>query len=354
MTALERLKKIDPDLLIRPCGAGNLLVSNTLQGRIMAEIGGKLIHRFDADLAEHPDPENFNNLGGNSLWPAPEGGDFAFNYPPKGGWYVQKGINSVKSTLLEEGQGSLLIGKEFELLNRRGKTVKVTWRRKINTDKAPLLSTLLCMWTFPSRPGVNLLMYRSEDTLELAEPAELDDVLISAWSLEQLPGAAGITAFGRCELCVEDAINTDFYGDPMPRITFEDRWFKFALGGPCRLQIGFSSAEKPELIGSFDPARGVAVLRTAFCQPGGRYINFADNDQKNGPFSAADQYSIFNGSEELDFHELETLAPMTLDSQGRCTGSSLESETLILRGSPRRVAEILQTSFAVPAGFLSI
>ena len=84
MTALERLKKIDPDLVIRPCGAGNLLVSNTLQGRIMAEIGGKLIHRFDADLAERPDPENFNNLGGNSLWPAPEGGDFAFNYPPEG------------------------------------------------------------------------------------------------------------------------------------------------------------------------------------------------------------------------------------------------------------------------------
>ena len=339
MTALERLKKIDPDLLIRPCGAGNLLVSNTLQGRIMAEIGGKLIHRFDADLAEHPDPENFNNLGGNSLWPAPEGGDFAFNYSPSGGWYVQKGINSVKSTLLEEGEGTLLIGKEFELLNRRGKTVKVTWRRRITALPVPVLP-------------VPALKYKSVDTLSLAEPADLYDVLISAWSLEQLPGAAGITAFGRCAKGAKEAINTDFYGDPMPRLTFEDKWFKFALGGPCRLQIGISSAAAPELIGSFDPARGVAVLRRTPARNDGRYINFADNDQKNGPFSAADQYSIFNGSEELDFHELETLAPMTLDSRGRVTGSRLESETLILSGDSGKVADFLIKIYGVPAAFL--
>ena len=339
MTALERLKKIDPELLVRPCGAGNLLVSNTLQGRIMAEIGGKLIHRFDADLAEHPDPENFNNLGGNSLWPAPEGGDFAFNYPPKGDWYVQKGINSVKSTLLEEGQGTLLIGKEFELLNRRGKTVKVTWRRRITALPFPELS-------------VPALKYKSIDTLELAEPAVLTDVLISAWSLEQLPGASGITAFGRCAKGAKEAVNTDFYGDPMSRLTFEDKWFKFALGGSCRLQIGISSAAAPELIGSFDPARGVAVVRTTPARSDGRYINFADNDQKNGPFSAADQYSIFNGSEELNFHELETLAPMTLDSQGRVTGSRLESETTILSGDSGKVADCLVKIYGVPAAFL--
>ena len=339
MTALDRLKKIDPDLLVRPCGTGNLLVSNKLQGRIMAEIGGKLIHRFDADLAEHPDPENFNNLGGNSFWPAPEGGDFAFNYPPGGDWYVQKGINAVRSTLLEETEGALLIGKEFELLNRRGKTVKVTWRRRIMPAETPA-------------SPVPALHYRTCETMTLAEPALLSDVLIAAWSLEQLPGAAGITAFGRCAKGAEQAVNTDFYGDPMPRLTFAEKWFKFALGGPRRLQIGISSTAAPELIGSFDPARGVAVVRKTPLRTDGRYINFADNDQKNGPFSAADQYSIFNGSEELDFHELETLAPMTLDSRGRVTGSRLESETLILSGDSGKIADHLVKTFGVPAAFL--
>ena len=107
-----------------------------------------------------------------------------------------------------------------------------------------------------------------------------------------------------------------------------------------------------ELIGSFDAARGVAVLRWTPARKDGKYINFADNDQKNGAFSAADQFSIFNGADELNFHELETLAPMTLDEKGCVTGSELNSETLILRGESSKVAAILKETFGVPEAFL--
>ena len=61
-----------------PAGDGEVLLSAALQGRIFAALQGELLHRLDAPLAEHPS-ESFNNLGGNSLWPAPEGGPFAFN-----------------------------------------------------------------------------------------------------------------------------------------------------------------------------------------------------------------------------------------------------------------------------------
>ena len=338
MTKLERLEKIDPQLIRIPCGDGNILVSNTLQGRIMAEIKGTLIHRFEADLAENPDPENFNNLGGNSLWPAPEGGDFAFNYPPQGDWYVQEGINKLQNRVIEEGKGFLVIGKEFSLLNRSGNTMQVTLRRRIEGAESGDF-------------GVSALRYRTFETLTLAEPCPLDKGVISAWSLEQLPGAAGITGFGKCANGAEKGINTDFYGDPLKRMSFKGEWFRFELGGPNRLQIGISSAAAPEFIGSFDPSRGVAVLRWTPARKDGKYINFADNDQKNGPFSAADQFSIFNGSEELDFHELETLAPMTLDADGSVTGSELESETLILMGENARIIEILTGKFQVPGEF---
>ena len=87
----DSLQKADPGLLRLKSSDGTVMVSNKLQGRIFAEIGGELIHNFVRRLAEHPDPDNFNNIGGNSLWPAPEGGDFAFNYPPHGGWMVQPG-----------------------------------------------------------------------------------------------------------------------------------------------------------------------------------------------------------------------------------------------------------------------
>ena len=338
MTKLERLKKIDPQLIFMPCGNGNILISNTLQGRIMAEINGELIHRFEADLAENPDPENFNNLGGNSLWPAPEGGDFAFNYPPQGEWYVQEGINKVQSTVFEQGDDFTVIGKEFELLNRKGNTMQISWRRRVQCAAA-------------GNYGVEALQYCTSESMTLASPMALEDGVIAAWSLEQFPGAAGITAFGRCARGAEQGINTDFYGDPLARMSFKDEWFRFDLGGPNRLQIGISSAAAPEMIGSFDPARGIAVIRTTPARSDGRYINFADNDQKNGVFSAADQFSIFNGSEELNFFELETLAPMTLDQQGRVIGSTLDSETLILRGEN---SKILTGKFQVPAEFLNI
>ena len=338
MTKLERLEKIDPRLQRIPAGDGNILVSNTLQGRIMAEIQGELIHRFEADLAENPDPDNFNNLGGNSLWPAPEGGDFAFNYPPNGDWYVQDGINKCQTAVIEKGENFMVIGKEFELLNRKGNTLKVTLRRRVESAEAPDY-------------GVAALRYRTFETLTLAEPCPLDEGVISAWSLEQLPGAAGITGFGKCANGAEKGINTDFYGDPLVRMSFEGEWFRFDLGGPNRLQIGISSTAAPEFIGSFDPSRGVAVLRWTPVRKDGKYINFADNDQKNGAFSAADQFSIFNGSEELNFHELETLAPMTLDSNGAVTGSELESETLILKGDNQKIIEILTGTFKVPGAF---
>ena len=339
MTKLERLKKIDPQLIFIPCGDGNILVSNTLQGRIMAEIKGELIHRFEADLAENPDPDNFNNLGGNSLWPAPEGGDFAFNYPPAGDWYVQDGINKQQNEIIEKGENFLVIGKEFSLLNRKGNTLQVTLRRRIETAEA-------------GDYGVEALRYKTFETLTLGEPCPLDEGVISAWSLEQLPGASGIVGFGKCLKGAEKGINTDFYGDPLVRMSFEGEWFRFDLGGPNRLQIGISSTAEPELIGSFDAARGVAVLRWTPARKDGKYINFADNDQNNGAFSAADQFSIFNGADELNFHELETLAPMTLDEKGCVTGSELNSETLILRGESSKVAAILKETFGVPEAFL--
>ena len=338
MTKLERLEKIDPQLIRIPCGAGNILVSNTLQGRVMAETKGTLIHRFEADLAENPDPDNFNNLGGNSLWPAPEGGDFAFNYPPQGDWYVQEGINKMQNTLLEKGDSFVVVGKSFELLNRKGNTMQVTLRRRVEAAVVPDF-------------GVDALKYHTSENLTLAEPMPLDEGVISAWSLEQLPGAAGIVGFGKCARGAEKGINTDFYGDPLKRMSFKGEWFRFDLGGPNRLQIGISSTAEPEFIGSFDPSRGVAVLRWTPGRKDGKYINFADNDQKNGVFSAADQFSIFNGSEELDFHELETLAPMTLDADGSVTGSELESETLILMGENARIIEILTGKFQVPGEF---
>ena len=102
-----------------PSGNGAVLLSAAMQGRIFAEMDGELLHRLDVPLAEHPS-DSFNNIGGNSLWPAPEGGAFAFNYPADGGpWRVQDGINKVCSRILPGGAAMV---KEITLENRKGRT----------------------------------------------------------------------------------------------------------------------------------------------------------------------------------------------------------------------------------------
>ena len=76
----------------------------------------------------------------------------------------------------------------------------------------------------------------------------------------------------------------------------------------------------------------------------GRRINFADNDQVQGVFSAADAYSVFYGA-GAEFFELETLAPVQFDAGLRTTGSVLESETHFYRGPQRQIASLLKDRF---------
>ncbi len=340
--SLELLKKLDKDLLIISSGDGNILVSNHFQGRVFAEIGGRLLHRLVEDLAQYPDPVEFNNLGGNSLWPAPEGGAFAFNYPPKGGWMVQQGINSVKTITEMHTPEKVAVSKRISLMNRQGEVLDVGFNRIISAAA--------------SRFGhqdfdLQVTAYDSIDRLSIPCGIPTDKALISAWSLEQFPGAENVFAFGCCKGSAANALNLDFYGDPLPRLSYRDNFWGFRLGGANRLQIGVSAAADPLWIGAYSPDKNMVVLRSTCKRPDGRYFNIADNDQVNGAFSAGDMFSVFNGSQELDFHELETIAPVTILPDGTIGGSVLESHTSLFTGNNSELRRFL-ISLGVPSEML--
>ena len=130
----------------------------------------------------------------------------------------------------------------------------------------------------------------------------------------------------------------------MSRITFADHLFVFRLGGPDRLQIGVKKDCRPVLIGAYDPARGILIIRKTKIKEG-RYINIADNDQKNGPFSTEDIFSIFNGA-TLNFFELETIAPM-IEKDGRFDHSTVVSDTFIFKGPKENLAELLVKEYNI-------
>ena len=331
----DKLRKIDPGVLELACKDGTIFISNKLQGRIFAEIEGVFVHNFLEDLAANPDPVNFNNIGGNSLWPAPEGGDFAYNYPDHGDWQVQSGINSVQTATQEKSDKRAVVSKRIKLRNRSGKEIEMDFTRTIEVmnDK-----------DFWNTGDLACTGYRTVDKLTVIGKCSKDDFLLSAWSLEQLPGAEGITAFGKCCGPAQGCINDDFYGDTSERVKYSGDVFTFALGGPKRLQIAIKAAAQPVIIGSLDRNRNILVLRTTPAQDKGIYFNIADNDQKDGPYSAEDMFSVFNGSQELNFHELETIAPMQIDADGNIIGSELHSTTLICQGSTEDLEKYLKDS----------
>ncbi len=341
--SLATLKELDPGLLVIPSGDGNVLVSNHFQGRIFVEIDGVLLHRLVENLARHPDPVEFNNLGGNSLWPAPEGGEFAFNYPPNGGWMVQSGINSVPTRTELAGIDRVLIGKRIELGNRRGEKLAVGFSRLVLA--APSL--------FDCRgAGLKVVSYNTVDRLSVPAGIPAERALLAAWSLEQFPGAEEVFAFGKCAGSAKLALNLDFYGDPRPRLACEGEFWGFRLGGEARLQIGIKAAARPLFIGAYSPRRNLVVLRATPLRSDGRYFNIADNDQPNGAFSTGDMFSVFNGSQELDFHELETIAPVNIQSDGTLGGSVLESHTTLLTGNNDALRSFLIGKLGVPEKFL--
>jgi hypothetical protein len=330
----EQLKALDSELVELKSADGIVFVSPGLQGRIFCSIDEMMIHQFDAKLATIPDPIEFNNIGGNSLWPAPEGGKFAFNYPPNGDeWLVQPAINIQCPTIIKQTNASVIIEKNIELLNRKNCRAELLFHREVMVNEIDL-------------DGYDLrgISYSTHDAFSPLDEYMVDKFLLAAWSLEQFPRPEGIITFGKVAGDATNCINKDFYGDVGARLAFSDNIFTFRLGGVERLQIGINRASQPELIGAYDPTRSLLIIReTPLVE--GKYINIADNEQLAGPFSAEDVFSIFNGG-ALDFWELETIAPMKVE-KGLWGGSWLDSRTTMLRGEREQLANYLATEFNI-------
>ncbi|MCC6490025.1 MAG: hypothetical protein IT364_21235 [Candidatus Hydrogenedentes bacterium] len=317
---LKALRAHDPQTIELLCGKGSVLIPPSLAGRIFCQLDGELVHRLDAAALQNPSPAQYDNLGGNSLWPAPEGGLFAFNYPPdKDEWMVQDGIAKAVPNVSQETGHRAVVEKRITLTNRKGVRMDLNYRRVVTVAED---------MTLAKGYRLDTMGYRTEDIFEPVGEYRADDVLLAPWSLEQFPGAEGIVTFGRVAEA-KDALNIDFYGDPGERISWHAGHFLFRLGGTARHQIGVKVQSKPQCIGALDLRRSMLFLRKTEIQPG-VYFNIADNEQINGPYSTADLYSIFNGG-ELGFFELETIGAMR-EIDGCAGVSILPSETLILKG----------------------
>ncbi len=328
----DLLKAHDSNLIELRTPDGVVRIAPGLQGRIFCELAGEPVHRLDAALLANPSHDSFNNFGGNSLWPAPEGGPLAFNYHPMTqAWWVPPGIARECPEVLRANGCLADLTKRIRLLNRKGVELPVVWRRMVHLVHAPC-------------PGkLRAVAYRTEDSLAPEGDFSPEEVLLAPWSLEQFPGGEGVIAFATAQRPGE-ALNSDFYASP-PKPWFGKGFLALPLGGKEKFQIGIRCASGPGLLGALDRRRGLLVLRETPLQTTGRYFNIADNEQPRGPWSAADLYSVFNGGAD-NFYELETIAPLQ-EREGRVATSMLISRTTIYKGAVDTLEHLLLSHWSI-------
>ena len=130
---LDLLRAHDVQSVELPCGRGSVLSPPSLGGRILCQINGELVHRLDGVALRNPSQTEYDNLGGNSLWPAPEGEPFAFNYMPgNNAWTVQDGIGKAVPSISCNGESCAQIEKRIVLMNRKGMSVDLDYRRVVS------------------------------------------------------------------------------------------------------------------------------------------------------------------------------------------------------------------------------
>ncbi len=282
-------------------------------GRVFAEIGGQSLHRIDLASVRQPD-QPFANFGGGNFWPAPEGGKFGFNYRGNE-WYVQPCINAAPFQVASHDARAAVLQKRITLVNRAGTKVETGMQRAFQL--------------MPGAPAVlqrcrleGFLSYRTNDSFSVLNKVPADAALLAGWTLEQFEGTDQTISFCAVDN-PERAINFDFYAHPGKRIAYASRGFTYKTDSRGKGQIGIRQAAGARFIGFYDLSRRLLCLRENCSAAGGLFFNIADNEQLQGPFSAADNYSIFNSDADMGAFELETIG------SARIEGNMLKGSELI-------------------------
>ncbi|MFH1903163.1 MAG: DUF6786 family protein [Candidatus Omnitrophota bacterium] len=317
MNKYRELQKIKKGSLLKfGEGDSGFCLAPDMGGRVFALVCGRMMHRVNLENAANPN-QSFNNFGGGNFWPAPEGGKFGFNYRGDE-WYVQEAINNQPFEVKSLDRASALIEKEIRLLNRANKIVETRMQRKLAIAPLPSLLRACNLKGF--------LAYTTEDSFEVLNSVRPEEGLIAAWTLEQFDATENTVSFCLVER-PERTINFDFYEHPGYRIAYHKNGFAYRTDGLKKGQIGIKKDANPQIVGFFDLEQKVLCIRQNLTKPDGNlYFNIADNEQPDGPFSAADSYSIFNSGPDVGFFELETIGAADVEN-GRLTGSRLTSRT---------------------------
>lgn len=339
-------------------GGPSVVVVPQFQGRVMTSTDGEeggvgygWIH-YDliqsGELAKH-----INAFGGEDrFWMGPEGGQFSIFFPAGSDfdfadWQTPAFIDSEPYRVVRQTDTEVMCAHEARVSNYSGTVFDLGIERTVRLHSAADIERVLGI-AIPS--GVGSVGYVSENTVTNRgeAPWRRDTGLLSIWVLGMfrhsptthvvIPYVAGP------EEDLGPVVNDAYFGKPGPqRLQVKRDFIVFKGDGMSRGKIGVGPRRAKEVLGSFDPVRGVLTL-VKYSLPEGvtDYVNSLWEIQDD-PY-AGDVVNSYNDGPTPDgapigpFYELETSSPALALAPGQ--SATHVHHTFHFRGPQSRLQEI--------------
>lgn len=259
-----------------------VLAGLDLEGRLFAYKNERVLHRAVPDaILSRSNRNQFQNPGGDALWPGPEGTCLGYEYA-SGAWRVPPAVTGADWQVTERGANSLVYEAEIDLINSRQLGIPALFRRSVDLDI--------------SQPG--RMVQRVTETIRYigAKPIPRGDALLIPWSLSQFDW--GTDSFYEFPLADPAAV-WDFYTPSAER--------RPVTGGICRFNA--ATRDRVQLgIGESVPwvkynTAGFSVSRSVSGGITGSYADIADADPAESPSARGTKFSVY--TDPSGFTEIE-------------------------------------------------
>jgi hypothetical protein len=147
-----------------------------LEGRLFAVLDGQVLNRVVPDaILNRSNKSGFLNPGGDTLWPAPEGTCFGYEYA-SGSWRVPPAITGAAWEVVASTENSAVMRAEVDLINSRQLGIPCEFERHIHIEASD-----------------DKLIQNVTEVIRYIGTRELDEgeFLLAPWSLCQFDSGPG-------------------------------------------------------------------------------------------------------------------------------------------------------------------
>ncbi|HZK65682.1 MAG TPA: hypothetical protein VFC34_16190 [Puia sp.] len=270
---------------------GNLqagaIIALDMEGRIFTVLNGQVLNRVNpAAVAGYNCQTEYQNPGGDGLWPAPEGTSLGYQYST-GLWRVPPGLRGVRYLVTDESQRGTIIAGEVDLINNQGHGVPTIFKRRIKM-----------------KSGENEICLHIRESITYIGHRELKrkDCLLAPWTLCQFDSGPECAVAFPCS--VKSSIWDLYDESSMPQRKWEKNICHTVTDGSMRYQIALD--KKVPWIEFRDPSRNLIVRRSAKNPPVTQpFIDIRDANPVVPPSKKGVRYSVY--SDTAKFMEIEAV-----------------------------------------------